>query len=218
MAAAARRRCRHHGGSPAYPASIPVAPTTRSEVAGFCCHHRPDGIRRMPARSCCRCNRGSSIRPLWCFTASPRSWSPSPGRGCATSPCCCPARSICTSTTSISSASSATYACWHGHRGRNSLSHRARAKEQEIASRPGSIARPLLDTQCRARLYSIRRRDLVRQTTAIAKAHGLTPTFTEGGAHTKVTVGARRTVIPCHSEINEITARAILRHLDPGRK
>lgn len=35
----------------------------------------------------------------------------------------------------------------------------------------------------------------------------------EGGSHTKVSIGVRRTVIPRHAEINEITARAILRQM-----
>lgn len=64
----------------------------------------------------------------------------------------------------------------------------------------------------------MRRKDLVRQINVIARAHGLTPTYTEGGSHTKAAVGDQQSVIPRHSEINELTARAILRQLDPGRK
>ena len=33
---------------------------------------------------------------------------------------------------------------------------------------------------------------------------------TEGGSHTKVVIGSRRTVVPRHNEINEITASKIL--------
>lgn len=40
------------------------------------------------------------------------------------------------------------------------------------------------------------------------------PEYLEGGSHTKVRVGERQTVIPRHTEINEITARAILKHLE----
>lgn len=37
--------------------------------------------------------------------------------------------------------------------------------------------------------------------------------LTEGGRHTKVQIGDRRSVVPRHTEINEITARAILRQM-----
>lgn len=36
---------------------------------------------------------------------------------------------------------------------------------------------------------------------------------TEGGSHTKVVIGDRRTVVPRHSEINEITAKSILKQI-----
>ena len=48
----------------------------------------------------------------------------------------------------------------------------------------------------------------------IAKVRGVRPEYLEGGSHTKVRVGERQTVIPHHTEINEITARAILKHLE----
>lgn len=35
----------------------------------------------------------------------------------------------------------------------------------------------------------------------------------EGGKHTKVQVGGRQTTIPRHREINELTAKAILKQL-----
>lgn len=60
----------------------------------------------------------------------------------------------------------------------------------------------------------MRRRDLEKRIAQIAKARGLRPEYTEGGSHTKVRVGERRSVLPRHSEINEITARAILKHLE----
>lgn len=46
-----------------------------------------------------------------------------------------------------------------------------------------------------------------------AKASDLEVTFTEGGSHTKVVVGDRRTVVPRHNEINEITAKQILKQI-----
>lgn len=50
-----------------------------------------------------------------------------------------------------------------------------------------------------------------------AQERGLKVVITEGGNHTKVTLGSRRTVIPRHSEINELTAKAIMRQLGIGR-
>lgn len=35
----------------------------------------------------------------------------------------------------------------------------------------------------------------------------------EGGNHTKVMIGDKRTTIPRHSEVNELTARAILKEM-----
>lgn len=49
---------------------------------------------------------------------------------------------------------------------------------------------------------------------AIAKAKGVTVTTVEGGAHTKVWVGDHYETIPRHSEINEITARNIIRRTE----
>lgn len=46
-----------------------------------------------------------------------------------------------------------------------------------------------------------------------AKTTGQTITETEGGSHTKVTVGDKQSTVPRHSEINEITARAILKQM-----
>lgn len=41
----------------------------------------------------------------------------------------------------------------------------------------------------------------------------MTATFKEGGAHTMVQIGGKATTIPRHNEINEHTARGILKHL-----
>lgn len=60
----------------------------------------------------------------------------------------------------------------------------------------------------------MKRRELEKRIVQIAKAQGAKPEYTEGGSHTKVRVGERQTVIPRHSEINEITARAILKQLE----
>nr|WP_281177461.1 hypothetical protein [Janibacter limosus] len=39
----------------------------------------------------------------------------------------------------------------------------------------------------------------------------------EGGSHTKVSIGVRTTVSPRHSEINERTARAVLKQMGVGQ-
>ena len=57
---------------------------------------------------------------------------------------------------------------------------------------------------------------LRRQISELAKSKGLLVFWEEGSSHTKVSVGNRQTTIPRHSEVNEITSRAILRHLFGG--
>jgi hypothetical protein len=48
----------------------------------------------------------------------------------------------------------------------------------------------------------------------IAKPQGAQMYLTEGGSHTKVTIGNRTDVVPRHAEINEMTAKAIIRKLE----
>jgi mRNA interferase HicA len=38
--------------------------------------------------------------------------------------------------------------------------------------------------------------------------------LTEGGNHTKVSIGNRTEMVPRHNEINEMTAKAIIRQLE----
>ncbi len=52
---------------------------------------------------------------------------------------------------------------------------------------------------------------------AEAKRRGEEIAITEGGNHTKVTIGGDRTTVPRHSEINEITATAILKQMGVKR-
>lgn len=53
----------------------------------------------------------------------------------------------------------------------------------------------------------------MKQIKKIAKTEGADLEVTEGGSHTKVKIGDRQTVVPRHSEINEITAQAILKQI-----
>ncbi len=57
----------------------------------------------------------------------------------------------------------------------------------------------------------MKRRDLINQINKIAKTKGVTPVWTEGGSHTKATIGSTTLTVPRHTEINEETAKAILR-------
>ena len=63
----------------------------------------------------------------------------------------------------------------------------------------------------------MKRGELVKRINRIAKSQGETATFTEGGRHTHVQIGEKRTTIPRHSEVNELTARGILKFLEGGK-
>ncbi|MBD3752734.1 MAG: hypothetical protein IE935_09975 [Micrococcales bacterium] len=63
----------------------------------------------------------------------------------------------------------------------------------------------------------MKRGELVKKINKIAKAQGARPIYTEGGRHTHVQIGDKRTTIPRHSEINELTARGILKYLEGGK-
>lgn len=51
----------------------------------------------------------------------------------------------------------------------------------------------------------------MKQIAEIAKVSGATILITEGGSHTRVQLGDRVTYVPRHAEINELTAKAILK-------
>lgn len=65
-------------------------------------------------------------------------------------------------------------------------------------------------------MYDVRYRLLRKRINELARSRGLVVTWQEGASHTKVGVGERQSTIPRHAEVNEITARAILRHLFGG--
>ncbi|MDR3069635.1 MAG: hypothetical protein LBU38_01330 [Propionibacteriaceae bacterium] len=60
----------------------------------------------------------------------------------------------------------------------------------------------------------MKRRELEQRIARIAKAKGLQTSYSEGGNHTKLTVGNVVTFIPRHSEINEDTAKGILKSVN----
>lgn len=59
----------------------------------------------------------------------------------------------------------------------------------------------------------MKRKDLMKKLAEKAKAEGADLELTEGGNHTKVKIGDKRTVVARHNEINEITAKAILKQM-----
>ena len=64
----------------------------------------------------------------------------------------------------------------------------------------------------------MRRGSLIRRINRIARTQGVKPIYTEGGSHTHVAVGGRRITIPRHNEVNENTARGILRYLEGDQR
>ncbi|TPF97597.1 hypothetical protein EP30_01245 [Bifidobacterium sp. UTCIF-39] len=64
----------------------------------------------------------------------------------------------------------------------------------------------------------MKRKELEKRIRDIAKASGLTPVWTEGGNHSKVTVGKAKTVVPRHGEINELTANGIIQYIERNAK
>lgn len=62
----------------------------------------------------------------------------------------------------------------------------------------------------------MKRRDVMRELARLARTAGVSITVTEGGRHTKVALGSVVLTVPRHSEINEMTARGILRDAREG--
>lgn len=59
----------------------------------------------------------------------------------------------------------------------------------------------------------MKRRDLLKKIARIAKDAGEELESREGANHTVFKFGDKQTVVPRHSEVNEITAKAILKQL-----
>lgn len=57
----------------------------------------------------------------------------------------------------------------------------------------------------------------MKQLAEIAKRRGVEMTTREGGAHTQVRIGESVTYVPRHAEINEITAKAIMKQIGEGK-
>lgn len=60
----------------------------------------------------------------------------------------------------------------------------------------------------------MKRRDLIKRIDKIAKSKGEQAIYSEGGRHTHVRLGELQTTIPRHNEVNELTARGIIKYLE----
>jgi len=58
----------------------------------------------------------------------------------------------------------------------------------------------------------VKRGELERRIRQIAKDRGVRVIFANGGSHVHVTVGDKETTMPRHHEINELTAKSILKY------
>lgn len=59
----------------------------------------------------------------------------------------------------------------------------------------------------------VKRRDLMKRLAHAAREQHPELVTREGANHTRVEIGDRRSVVPRHTEINEITANAILEQM-----
>ena len=57
----------------------------------------------------------------------------------------------------------------------------------------------------------MKRADVLKTLHQIAKDQGVAYDITEDGSHSKVWLGHRFVIVPRHNEINELTAKGILR-------
>lgn len=62
----------------------------------------------------------------------------------------------------------------------------------------------------------MKRKDLMKRMRRFARAKGLAMEIREGGSHTVIRIGDRQSAVPRHREINELTARAIIEHMEEG--
>lgn len=60
----------------------------------------------------------------------------------------------------------------------------------------------------------MKRKELEKRINAIAKAHGTTAMWTEGSNHSKVSINGVATTVPRHGEVNELTAKGIIRYFE----
>lgn len=59
----------------------------------------------------------------------------------------------------------------------------------------------------------MKRKELLKKLRKHARENGYVLEVTEGAKHTKIRMGERMTVVPRHAEINEMTAKSILKQM-----
>lgn len=64
----------------------------------------------------------------------------------------------------------------------------------------------------------MKRKDLEKRLNQLAKAKGTTAQWKEGGNYSKVTIKGITSTVPRHSEINEITAKSIVKYFEENLK
>jgi hypothetical protein len=64
----------------------------------------------------------------------------------------------------------------------------------------------------------VKRTDLMKKLRETAKAKGLVAVEVEGAKHTKVTIGDKTFTVPRSREINEFTAKGILKTADQAEE
>jgi hypothetical protein len=62
----------------------------------------------------------------------------------------------------------------------------------------------------------MKRRAVMQELARLARTSNVTMTVTEGGKHTKVELGSMTLIVPRHNEVNEMTARGILKTAREG--
>ena len=63
----------------------------------------------------------------------------------------------------------------------------------------------------------VKRRELLKEVKLYAKETGESWSVTEGGSHSKVTVGTRTTFVPRHTEIKESLAKIIRKQVGKNK-
>lgn len=64
----------------------------------------------------------------------------------------------------------------------------------------------------------MKRKDLEKRLNQLAKTKGTTAQWKEGGNHSKVTIKDITSTVPRHHEINEITAKSIIKYFEENLK
>ena len=64
----------------------------------------------------------------------------------------------------------------------------------------------------------MKRRELEKRLNRLAREHNAAAIWSEGGNHSKVSIQGVETTVPRHNEIDELTARGIIRSFERNLK